>query len=207
MKNLFRKLQGDMEIKMRSRILRIVMIFMLAIFSIACTDNTEVKKEITTEVIVNDAKIRLGMSQENIKSALPSNTFNVILSNDPGVICKDINMVWWMDMEGNEEKVFNEDAAVFFYVSGDMLLELEVIWENEFSEIVFNKMKASYGEDYTATWIDYGGINKAYRWDMEDGTSIFYMVEESGCVWLFMAYTKDITEVTPPTTIEEISAE
>ena len=170
----------------------------------------------TTTITVDGCDLRLGMSEA--ETFLYNDKF-IDYPVSSGIVCDHIKMrncwelnyyeeVWSVDVLGEQAHI-----NAFFMVG---LQELFIAWNDLADEdALLDKLKSQYGEDYTMDTIFYAGYQSAYRWDLSDGSSLFFLPmdreisrefrkqkfkDDDDLVFyvgpcLFMVPTKDITEI------------
>ncbi len=172
----------------------------------------------STALMVNSTEINLGMSQEAFFKRLGQDSFRES-DGFTGVVCDEVAMdlYYHMTYEEGTFQVLDENAKVKVWFCGKdadaRLAELVVEWQEVVDEEkLMEALVATYGDTYKKDTVFLAGYQEAYRWDMEDGTSVFLVpaneavVEyvqhdlwKEGIFWigpvLIMAPTEDVTNV------------
>lgn len=172
----------------------------------------------TTAIQVDGHDLILGMSDGD-------SFFNPFLLDEldasSGIVCDHIEMqsCWVLDINDKwSVEVMGEQARISAYFAQN-LQELLIAWNDRADEaVLWKKLTERFGENYTMDTIFYAGYQSAYRWDLSDGTSIFFLPMEETLSqeyrdmhfrWndedtffvgpcLIMAPTNDITEIQIP---------
>lgn len=159
---------------MRRKIILLCLFF--AILLSACTQKEAVSP---TSITVDDKEIKLGMRSREIQEIFSNIEFKIKNTTvHPERICNDVRLIKAMWNVNIDEviMVLGCDASVR-YIFNEMgeLQELHVCWNGNDRETIFSNLKDLYGEDYTTEWVAADYKTSAYKWDMEDGTSMVFM--------------------------------
>lgn len=171
-----------------------------------------------TAIKVDGHDMVLGMSEED---SFFDNKGLDRYTVSSGIVCDHVKMqnCWSLyTMEKRCVEVMGEQAMIHAFFD-ENLQELFVAWNDKADEAdLLNGLIEQYGENYTMDTIFYAGYQSAYRWDLPDGSSIFFLPmdktlskeyryqhsrwDEQDAFYvgpcLFMAPTVDVTEIQIP---------
>lgn len=166
----------------------------------------EYKEEAREGILINkETVIKMGCSAEDVAALCEGQELVYKKISRGFVISEETPMVRRIRSDNQGCEVYGNTAASVWYQfnSEDELREIVVKWEkNCFDDLIFESLKQLYGEPGT-DWIYYLGVTEVFRWDLDNGLSVFWRPEiytdySYSEALLLIGYTEDLSLKEPP---------